>query len=275
MPERGSRCFGASFNCFIPNRPHEDVESPVKATSNPAYLLSSSPLSSPSLAALDEALCSSLAEISADSIDLQTPLGHSDDEEDEDEDEDHDKEESEQHEDREWEQCMERRRMMFARMCKRAPGASVGASTEDSSRYPEFEGYQSVFARIHEVMKSAGCDLETCDEERSVEEACGDEEEEGNKPRFPVVRRMSAENLKLVEDGSALNAFTRTETPSLASLSTDASDEILASPFASARGSVDDAAIPQSEPVDLAIRSSAGKGLGLGMERTTRYELEE
>ena len=48
-------------------------------------------------------------------------------------------------EDREWEECMKRRRMMFANMCS------------DRDPQPEFDGYRSISATLVDLLRSAGC----------------------------------------------------------------------------------------------------------------------
>lgn len=98
-----------------------------------------SPLSSPALAALDAAL-TSIVEVPCEALD-------SDDEESEypeDVDEDEDDEDED---DGQWEECMERRRIMFARMCG-----------QDADRHPQFDGYRSLSSTLANILKSVGCD---------------------------------------------------------------------------------------------------------------------
>ncbi|ORY29813.1 hypothetical protein BCR39DRAFT_505396 [Naematelia encephala] len=66
--------------------------------------------------------------------------------------EDKDRENEEQNEDEdcgdaEWEECMERRRMMFAHMCR---------SSEGDERYPEFDGYRSISSTLVELLRQGG-----------------------------------------------------------------------------------------------------------------------
>ena len=94
---------------------------------------------------------------------------------------------------------------------------------------------------------------------------------------------MSAENLRLVETIDPIGhaqgraqahplTFSRAETPSLVSISTEGSDELVQSPMTSHRSSVDEAA---EGPEGNVPGSQKGLGFGLGMERTRRYGLDE
>lgn len=126
-----------SYQCFLDTDKIERNRTP-----SPIH---ESPLSSPALAALDAAL-TSIVEVPCESLD-------SDDEESEypDVDEDEDEEdEDEDEDDGQWEECMERRRMMFARMCG-----------QDADRHPQFDGYRSLSSTLANILKSVGCDDES------------------------------------------------------------------------------------------------------------------
>jgi hypothetical protein len=125
-----------SYQCFVDSDRIDRNRTP-----SPIH---ESPLSSPALAALDAAL-TSIVEVPYEALD-------SDDEESEypeDVDEDEDEDDEEEEDDGQWEECMERRRMMFARMCG-----------QDADRHPQFDGYRSLSSTLANILKSVGCEDE-------------------------------------------------------------------------------------------------------------------
>ncbi|KAK8861693.1 hypothetical protein IAR55_002516 [Kwoniella newhampshirensis] len=131
LPERGARCLAVARECFLGDSDEELEDEDEDSGSHPASF--------------------STDGHSFDSYALHTPPSTETNSDDGDEDEDHTG--RHQGEDKEWEECMERRRMMFARMCPRE-----GVSGEDGDRHPEFEGYRSISATLIELLKSVGCD---------------------------------------------------------------------------------------------------------------------
>ena len=83
---------------------------------------------------LDETFCSSPTE----DLSVDHSASHS-------EESDAEAEDSNENEYKEWEECMERRRMMFAQMC---PGRD---------RHPEFDGYRSISATLVDLLRGVGC----------------------------------------------------------------------------------------------------------------------
>lgn len=84
-------------------------------------------------------------------------------------------------EDKEWEECMERRRMMFANMCS------------ERDRHPEFDGYRSVSAALVDLLRGAGCG-----EAQSPRPSTPMEEEEGtivHTHSVPMFSRLRESNL--------------------------------------------------------------------------------
>ncbi|ODN88762.1 hypothetical protein L198_06564 [Cryptococcus wingfieldii CBS 7118] len=156
LPERGSRCLSAIF-------------------SNPTSFYSA-----PTMYDDDEEeeedddlrACSS----DLDSFMLQTPPSTEVNSEDGDPS---DRDEEGEEEQDGWDSCMQRRRMMFSRLCGRG-----GAEGE---RYPEFEGYKSLSATLVQLLQSVGCDdgdaTEAARGENEEEEDDEEEEEEEERGR--------------------------------------------------------------------------------------------
>jgi hypothetical protein len=173
-----------SYQCFLSDA-NDEIDEHVVSSPSP---INESPLSSPALGALDAAL-TSIVEVPCESLDSDDELYPEDDldrieEEDDDDEGDAD-------EDRQWEECMERRRMMFARMC----------GQEESDRHPQFDGYRSLSSTLANLLKSVGCDEPT----ESV--------------HGPVETSVSAENLEL-----RVGHERPLDTPSLTSGSSDDSE---------------------------------------------------
>jgi hypothetical protein len=84
-----------------------------------------------------------------------------------------DDEDSSEDDQREWEECMDRRRMMFAmRSCG---DGEVARGNGGEGRCPEFEGYRSISASLAEMLRSVGIGGPGCATPPIMEE---DEEEE-------------------------------------------------------------------------------------------------
>lgn len=179
-----------TYQCFL-----SDDEHPILRHSRTPSPMYESPLSSPALAALDEAL-TAIHELPGETLD----------EEDEDwaaeleadvEEEDEEADEDEEDEEEEWDECM-RRRMMFLQHCR-----------QDADRQPQFDGYRSISATLADVLRSVGCD---------------EPEADTAVPRTPSASSreatMSAENLALVNHPLATPG-----TPSLTSASTSEESE--------------------------------------------------
>jgi hypothetical protein len=174
-----------SYQCFLSDA-NDEADDHVAESPSPIH---ESPLSSPALAALDAAL-TSIVEVPCESLDSDENDSDMEDnteqaeEEDDDDDDDAD-------EDRQWQECMDRRRMMFARMC----------GQEEGDRHPQFDGYRSLSSTLANLLKSVGCD--------EPEEAVAG----------PVEATISAENLDL-----GLTHQRAPDTPSLTSGSSDDSE---------------------------------------------------
>ncbi|WVQ93647.1 hypothetical protein IAU59_000723 [Kwoniella sp. CBS 9459] len=158
LPERGSRSLSSTRDCFLSDLFDEVEDDDCEPSHCPDYLASPD-------------------EISRDSFFLRTPPPTEACSEDGDCDDE--RVQVEGQEDREWEECMERRRMMFARMCPQL-------NDEGGERHPEFEGYRSISATLVQLLKSAGCDQEDTDSSRSdedeeIEEAEDDEDDAGSQ----------------------------------------------------------------------------------------------
>jgi hypothetical protein len=68
-----------------------------------------------------------------------------------------DDEETTEDDQREWEECMDRRRMMFAmRQSQSEDGLGSSASGNVGMGCPEFEGYRSISATLVEMLRSVG-----------------------------------------------------------------------------------------------------------------------
>lgn len=173
-----------SYQCFLSDSNDEyALQSP-----SPIH---SSPLSSPALAALDEAL-TAIHELPGEDLDSDDELfAHQEDvdcEADADDYEEEDEEEDETEE--EWDECM-KRRMMFLQFCRQ----------DADDRQPQFDGYRSISSTIVDVLRSVGCDQEP-------QVASGNE------------AMVSAENLALVAPCTVPPT-----TPSLSSASTSEESE--------------------------------------------------
>lgn len=117
-----------------------------------------------------------------------------------------------------WDECMQRRRMMFARLCTR----------ENGDRHPEFEGYRSLSATLAELLKSVGCD----DEDGSIQEH-GDEqalEEDGDGEEVRQSRSRSLNIFGLPTLAQRSVTPTPTGTPSLVSTEESDTEYTIASP---------------------------------------------
>lgn len=139
MPARGSRCL-SPLDCFT----DDDGDAPGPKRGD-AFFPAPDPESEPqavrTFIPLTESICLSPT--------------------DEEEDGDASTAESEA-EDREWEECMERRRMMFAQMCRSPFGSresdGEGGVGSDVIQHEErrFEGYTSISASLVAMLASAG-----------------------------------------------------------------------------------------------------------------------
>lgn len=175
-----------TYQCFLSGS-EDEFEMHAAAMRSPSPI-HESPLSSPALEALDEAL-TAIHELPGEGFDWDDEAGdfgveHRED--DGDEDASGDEDEGEDEEDTEWDECM-RRRMMFLQYAR-----------PDTDRQPQFDGYRSISSTIVDVLRSVGCD-DTPPNETGHE------------------AMISAENLKLVD------ACPPPTTPSLTSAAT--SDE--------------------------------------------------
>lgn len=176
-----------SYQCFLSD---SNDEYAIQAPSP----IHSSPLSSPALAALDEAL-TAIHELPGEDLDSDDELfTHQEDVDFEADDDDYEQEEDEEEEEEEaeeeWDECM-KRRMMFLQFCRQ----------EADDRQPQFDGYRSISSTIVDVLRSVGCD-------QAPQVASGNE------------AMVSAENLALV-DPCAVPPLT----PSLTSASTSEESE--------------------------------------------------
>lgn len=132
-----------TYQCFLSDSQDEyAIQSP-----SPIH---SSPLSSPALAALDEAL-TAIHELPGEDLDSDDELfTHTEDIDCEADDDDCEEEEEEEEEtEEEWDECM-KRRMMFLQFCRQ----------DADDRQPQFDGYRSISSTIVDVLRSVGCDQE-------------------------------------------------------------------------------------------------------------------
>ncbi|WVQ78904.1 hypothetical protein IAT38_000995 [Cryptococcus sp. DSM 104549] len=150
LPERGSRCLSSSRDCFSDSSESDD-EDEAHSSSPPS------------------------TDFSAESFLLQTPPPTENSSEDGDAEGERGREGA-CRDDEGWDECMERRRMMFARLAQQE-----GSGADDRDRHPEFEGYRSISATLAQLLKSVGCEDEPvgpqADEEEEEEEQEGEEEE--------------------------------------------------------------------------------------------------
>ncbi|WVQ65044.1 uncharacterized protein L199_003214 [Kwoniella botswanensis] len=202
LPERGSRCLSLSRDCFLSdsNSYLDDDEDESEDTSADSYFLNTPPPTE---------TCSEDGE--ADEHDAR-------DRED-------------------WEECMDRRRQMFAMMCPQLRQLNGGHhSPVDHDRHPEFEGYKSISATLANLLK-----LVSDDQNEHPADQEGEEEQEGVEE---VVKGDSC--------GFGFTSLTRDipeiDTPSLVSseseLGLDDDDCIIQSPGGSSNGSGNSTMIP-------------------------------
>jgi len=214
LPERGSRTFSTDYDCFddCPTPSFgssiSDDASPDEIPSSPAEEIANEALFSPS-----PTRCEGEDEY---------PAGEEDDERD-----------------REWEICVERRRMMFALQTK----------SDEHERQPEFEGYRSISSKLVDMLRSIEArrepspeeeDKDETDEERPVEAESEDEEENPNYRSFSSFTFTNLQSLNIrstpldnvleegTEEGSDIDL--EATTPSLISSLESEADVTLTSP---------------------------------------------
>ncbi|WVR03705.1 hypothetical protein IAU60_000700 [Kwoniella sp. DSM 27419] len=253
LPERGSRCLSAARDCFL----SDSLDDLAGNAEGVEYLSISE-------------------QASTDSYFLRTPPPTEDCSENGSDDG-----ETGQGEDAEWEECMERRRMMFARMCP-ILGAG-GNGNELNDRHPEFEGYRSISATLAQLLKSVGCQ-----EDEEIPDVCTPdlapvhEEEEMEEDEEDFVRKdcgFGFTSLKFGEFDSVPTQAAQEEevessfgtgadTPSLISSSGSEPECIIASP-----GGADSTIVPicgnTAEEVVMAAWTGPKVKLGLGREVDT------
>lgn len=165
LPERGSRTFTTSYDCFNDSahcsddfvEPDEmDFVRCMQGGDDQEVL------SSPG----DEVSHESFVLATPVASDLSYPNGEEDDEED-----------------RQWEECMERRRMMFAMRSK--------CDVED--RQPEFEGYRSISAKLVEMLQSIEARRLPSPDEEDEEDDEDDEEEDQHDVSLQLVQEEDDE----------------------------------------------------------------------------------
>lgn len=178
-----------TYQCFLSGGEDELALHHAIRSPSPIH---ESPLSSPALAALDEAL-TAIHELPGEGLDWDDENDYevSHDEDVDGEDEGCDDLEDDDEEDSEWDECM-RRRMMFLQYAR-----------QETDRQPQFDGYRSISSTIVDVLRSVGCDQA---QRLPLDEASHD-------------AMISAENLKLVEP------CLPPTTPSLTSASTSEDSE--------------------------------------------------
>ncbi|WWD16384.1 hypothetical protein CI109_100810 [Kwoniella shandongensis] len=197
LPERGSRCLSVARECFLGDSDEDDGEEHADVISS----------SQPSLFA-----DGGYSFDGSNTDGLHTPPSTETNSEDGEEDGDED------HQDKEWEECMERRRMMFARMCPIG-----GMSGEDGDRHPEFEGYRSISATLIQLLKSVGCDdVEVEDQEQRQRDNEDEDEVVERGEVFGSLNIGSFQRCQTENDEEEIEV----DTPSLVSLcSTDMESE--------------------------------------------------
>lgn len=115
-----------------------------------------------------------------------------------------------------WDECMQRRRMMFARLCTR----------ENGDRHPEFEGYRSLSATLAELLKSVECDDEDGSTQEDEEEQAVEEDDNDDEERQSRSRNLNIFGLSTL----ARRSITPTGTPSLVSTEESDAEYTIASP---------------------------------------------
>ncbi|WWC60437.1 uncharacterized protein I303_103009 [Kwoniella dejecticola CBS 10117] len=203
LPERGSRCLSISRDCFLsdPNSYADEPESldDEQDTTVDSYFLNTPPPTES---------CS----------------------------EDGEADENEEEEKRQWEECMERRRQMFARMC---PQSRSNGSPADEDRHPEFEGYKSISATLANLLRSISDNCEAEIEEVDEEEEQGDEQ---------ITKDCGFGFTSLNLNGLPVDMVERDveiDTPSLISTEDEStSEECIASPGGSRNNSTNPVIIP-------------------------------
>ncbi|WWC88060.1 uncharacterized protein L201_002963 [Kwoniella dendrophila CBS 6074] len=157
LPARGSRCLSMSRDCFLLDE--EDYEDDQDLTVE-SYFLNTPPPT----------------ETNSEDGDNQEHI------------EGNEETAEEEEERKQWEECMERRRQMFARMCPKLhscgsrSGTGSGTGTPEEDRHPEFEGYRSISATLATLLRSVSnseAPIEEEDENEQEEENDEEEEEEG------------------------------------------------------------------------------------------------
>lgn len=190
LPERGSRTLFTTYDCFHDSPAHAALDPDEEDFED---LVSSS---------------TSADDITQESLILATPHA-SEPPEHEEALETHDDE------DRQWEECMERRRMMFAMRSK----------SDEFERQPEFEGYRSISAKLVDMLRSIEARrLPSPEEEDEEEHDCHqirsqiiqeeDEENEGHDDDLHNVRLDEEEDDDEAEIRS-FSSFTFTNLQSL------------------------------------------------------------
>lgn len=115
-----------------------------------------------------------------------------------------------------WDECMQRRRMMFTRLCTR----------ENGDRHPEFEGYRSLSATLAQLLKSVGCDDEGDLAQTDGDEEAAEEDDDEAEKKQSRCQSLDIFGLPTLAQGSV----TPTGTPSLVSTEESDAEYTIASP---------------------------------------------
>ncbi|WVN87191.1 uncharacterized protein L203_102368 [Cryptococcus depauperatus CBS 7841] len=168
LPERDSRCFATARECFLMDWSDEEDSPTSTSDASDSSVLHTPPCTEAS--SEDGTFTERREEEEGDGV---------------------------------WNECMQRRRMMFAHMC----------SAQEGERQPEFEGYRSVGATLAELLKSIGCD--------DSESGGGEEENQGR----------GEEGIGMYGLGSVDHVETEVGTPSLVSTEDSEVECSIASPI--------------------------------------------
>ncbi|OXG10503.1 hypothetical protein C366_06747 [Cryptococcus neoformans Tu401-1] len=190
LPERGSRCFSGPRDCFLGDFSDEEEDLPPSASDfSDSFIIHTPPPT----------------ETNSDDGEPSVRQGC-----------DVDGEGGVQGGDDGWDECMQRRRMMFARLCTR----------ENGDRHPEFEGYRSLSAKLAELLKSVECDDEDGSTQEDEEEQAVEEDDNGREERQSRSRNLNIFGLSTL----AQRSITPTGTPSLVSTEESDAEYTIASP---------------------------------------------
>ncbi|ADV25142.1 Hypothetical Protein CGB_L0460C [Cryptococcus gattii WM276] len=186
LPERGSRCLSGPRECFLGDFSDEEEDIPTSASDFSDSFVIHTPPSTETNSDDGEPRCD---------VDDEGEMHEGDDG---------------------WDECMQRRRMMFTRLCTR----------ENGDRHPEFEGYRSLSATLAQLLKSVGCDDEDDLAQTDGDEEAAEEDDDEAEKKQSRCQSLDIFGLPTLAQGSV----TPTGTPSLVSTEESDAEYTIASP---------------------------------------------